>query len=112
MPAAKKPFNLLLYQKSAICDLIIFGIYSVLENKGECTFERLTKECFSLFSKAFSFSKYSQWPDARKLDRPLRDLRKKKLIVGDPATSFSLTKTGKKLAEEIGKRFRQKELFK
>ncbi len=111
MPAAKKPLNTLLYQKSAISDLIIFGIYSVSESKGECTFERLAKECFSLFPKAFSFSKYSQWPDTRKLDRPLRDLRKKKMVVGDPTTNFSLTKAGKKLAEEIGKRFRQKELL-
>jgi len=92
--------------------LILFSIYSVISNRERCSFERLIKECFSLFPEIFCFSKYYQWPDSRKLDRPLRTLRQRKLIKGDPKNYFSLTKTGQKIAEEIAKTFRQRKLFK
>lgn len=101
-----------LYKKAHVTDLILFGINSVIENKEKCTFERLIKECLTLFPETFSFSKYPQWPDSRKLDRPLRALRKRKLIFGDPKTSFFLTKLGKKIAIETAKTFRQRKLFK
>jgi len=101
-----------LYKSKPINSLILYSIYSVIENKEKCTFERLVKECFALFPKAFIFSRYFQFPDSRKLDRPLRSLRRKKLILGNPKTAFSLTKSGKKLAEEIVKAFRQRKLFK
>lgn len=107
-----KNFDGELYKKARITDLIIFGINLIIENKEKCTFERLIKECFTLFPEAFSFSKYPQWPDSLKLDRRLRSLRKRKLISGDPKTSFSLTKLGKTIALETSKTFRQRKLFK
>ena len=124
----KKTFDGQLYKKAKITDLILFGINSVIEgdedksssspfatareNKEKCTFERLIKECFTLFPESFSFSKYPQWPDSLKLDRQLRTLRKRKLITGDPKTSFFLTKLGKKIGLETAKTFRQRKLFK
>lgn len=108
----KKSFDEGLYKKVRIGDLILFGINSIVGNKEKCTFERLIKECFTFFPETFSFSKYPQWPDARKLDRPLRLLRKRKLITGDPKTYFSLTKLGRKIALETAKTFRQRKLFK
>lgn len=105
-----KVFDEELYKRKSINNLILFGIYSVIEKKEKCTFEKLIKECFTLFPKAFSFPQYQKWPDSRKLDRPLRTLRKRRLIAGNPKTSFSLTKSGKKLAEETVKTFRQKKL--
>ena len=92
--------------------LILFSIYSVTSNREKCDFERLIKECFTLFPENFSFSKYPDWPDSRKLDRPLRTLRQRKLIKGDPKTFFTLTKTGQKIAIETAKNFRQRKLFK
>ena len=80
--------------------LIIFGIYSVVTKKEECTFERLIKECFTLFPKVFGMSRYPQWPDTLKFDRDLRKLREQGLIIGNPKISFSLTKFGEKLAKE------------
>lgn len=112
MPKKVKAFDEELYKKVSLTDLILFGINSVIENKEKCTFERLIKECFTFFPKAFRFSHYSQWPDSRKLDRQLRTLRNKKLIIGDPKTSFSLTKLGKKMAIETARAFRQSKLFK
>ncbi len=107
-----KIFDEELYKKTHLTDLILFGINLIIENKEKCTFERLIKECFTLFPEAVSFSKYPQWPDSRKLDRPLRALRKRKLITGDPKISFFLTKLGKKIAIETSKTFRQRKLFK
>ncbi len=86
-------------------------MYSLnLDNK-DCSFEDLVDECFTLFPKSFDFPYHHQWPDARKLDRPLRQLRKKKLIKGDPKSFFSLTKLGKKKAKDTAATLRQKRLF-
>ena len=103
----KKAFVSELYKRVSIYDLILFGVYSVNSKKEKCTYERLVKECFILFPKSFSFSEIPNWPDARKLDRSLRTLRKKKLITGDPKNVFALTKLGRGLAENTGKIFRQ-----
>ena len=80
-------------------------------NNAECTFERLIKKCFDLFPKVFGFSKYPQWPDSRKLDRPLRTLRNRRFITGGPKMVFSLTKEGKKKSLEIIKILRQGKLL-
>jgi hypothetical protein len=100
-----------LYKRESINNLIIFAIYSLTKNGKECTFENLVKRCFFLFPKTFSFYKFSKWPDTRKLDRPLRTLRNKKLITGDPKTFFSLTKRGRQMALEIAKNFSQRKLL-
>ncbi len=106
----KKSIDGELYSRISTNDLILFSIYSVMAKKEKCTFERLVKECFILFPKAFSFSRISKWPDSRKLDRPLRTLRKRRLITGGPKNFFSLTKLGRKTAEEAAKTFRQRKL--
>lgn len=104
------PFDPKVYEDIGIADLILFSMYSLSSKKEECTFERLVKECFALLPKAFGFPNYPQWPDSRKLDRSLRSLRQKKLIKGDPKTSFSLTKLGEKEALRIEKKLKQKRL--
>lgn len=110
MVKRKKSIEEELYRKVSTNDLILFSIYSVMAKKEKCGFERLVKECFILFPKSFSFLGISKWPDSRKLDRPLRTLRKRKLITGDPKSFFSLTKLGRKTAEEVAKTFRQRKL--
>jgi len=101
----------LIFDKNPINDLILFGIYSVVINNEICSFERLIKECFILFPKAFGFARYPLWPDSRKLDRPLRSLRGKKLIKGDSKIEFFLTQEGREKAQEIGKSLRQGKLL-
>lgn len=81
-------------------NLIVFGIRSVIRCDEGCSLERLVKECFTLFPKAFGFSRYPEWPDSLKFDRPLRTLRGRNWIVGGAKTMFSLTRFGEAVAEE------------
>lgn len=99
------------YKKASINALILFGIFSLSEDNKKCSFAVLTERCFILFPKAFSLPGYTKWPDARKLDRPLRTLRNGKMIIGNPKETFTLTKKGKKRALEISKIFRQGKLL-
>jgi len=107
----KKSNKNLAFDKTSINDLILFSIYSVIVNNEICSFERLLKECFTLFPEAFGFARYPLWPDSRRLDRPLRSLRDGKLIKGDPKTEFFLTKEGKEKAQQIAKILRQGKLL-
>ena len=92
-------------------DLILFCIHSVAINNEKCSFERLIKECFTLFPETLKFERYPIWPDSRKLDRPLRALRNEKLIIGDPKTYFMLTDSGERKAADISKALRQGKLL-
>lgn len=112
MEKTKKSNHQYSSDQTSIPELILFSMYSVVSRGESCDFERLVKECFTLFPKSFGFLEYPQWPDARKLDRPLRDLRERKLIKGDPKTVFSLTKNGETAAGEIANFIKQKRLFK
>ncbi len=95
----------------SVNDLILFCIHSVAANNEQCSFDRLIKECFTLFPETLRFERYPIWPDSRKLDRPLRALRDERLIIGDPKTIFLLTKQGQKKAGEISKALRQGKLL-
>lgn len=89
------------YEKISLLDLILISIYFIVQNKETCTFERLVAECFQRFPNLFSFKRYPQWPDATKLDRPLRSLRKQGFIVGKPTNKFDLTNFGRAKIKSI-----------
>lgn len=105
-----KKFECEIYFKLGINNLILFSIYSLEERKQKCDFESLAKECFELFPRSFCFKSIKKWPDSRKLDRPLRELRIKKLIAGSPESLFSLTKLGRESIEGIVKNLGQRKL--
>jgi len=100
-------FNEEVYKNIQKSHLILFGLYSAVTKKEECTSERLVKECFVLFPKVFGMSRYPQWPDTLKFDRDLRKLREQGLITGNPKISFSLTKFGEKLARDTEEFFKK-----
>jgi hypothetical protein len=95
----------------SVNDLILFCVHCVVANNEQCSFERLVKECFTLFPDTLKFERYPIWPDSRKLDRPLRALRDAKLIIGHPKTYFMLTKSGERRAEAISKTLKQGRLL-
>ena len=63
-----------------------------------------------MFPENFSLISYPECPDSRKIDRPIRTLRNKKLIKGNPKIVFSLTIYGKKIAINLSKMYRQRKL--
>ena len=95
------PYNENVYKSIDVSDLILFSVYLVTKSKEKCTFERLVAECFNNFPKVFAFKRYPQWPDALKLDRQLRTLREKGLIIGNARSYFSLTKFGRLEAAKV-----------
>ncbi len=95
----------------SVNDLILFCIHSIVANNEQCSFDRLIKECFTLFPETLRFDRYPIWPDSRKLDRPLRALRQEKLIIGDSKTILMLTNEGQKKATNIFKALRQGKLL-
>lgn len=95
----------------SVNDLILFCVHSIVSNSEQCSFERLVKECFTLFPETLMFPRYPVWPDSRKLDRPLRALRNEKLIIGDPKSYFILTKLGEEKATGVAKALRQGKLL-
>ena len=107
----RQPIRNLDFSKVSVEDVILFCIHSVVANSEQCSFERLVKECFTLFPEMLKFTRYPIWPDSRKLDRPLRALRDDKLIVGDPKTYFILTELGETKAAVVSKLLRQGKLL-
>jgi hypothetical protein len=95
----------------SVNDLILFCMHSIIISNEQCSFERLIKECFTLFPDILKFERYPIWPDSRKLDRPLRALRKEDFIEGDPKTFFVLTDKGQKRSAEVYKSLRQGKLL-
>ncbi len=89
---------------------MLFSLYLALDKNKKCTFSRLVKKCFLSFPEIFSFSDIAEWPDSRKLDRPLRILKEEKMIKGELQGSFQLTKKGEKKAKEISGRLAQMRL--
>lgn len=99
-----------IYQKVSINDLVLISLDRFKDPGERVLFDDLLKECFNLFPQKFNFPKNPKWPDARKLGRPIRGLRKKKLVVGNPKQGFSLTKIGRKKGLEAMNFLRQKKL--
>jgi len=95
----------------SVNDLILFCIHAIVSNSEQCSFDRLVKECFTLFPDTLKFTRYPIWPDSRKLDRPLRALRIEKLIIGDSKTYFMLTRSGEEKAVFVAKALRQGKLL-
>jgi hypothetical protein len=89
--------------------LILVCLYRLFQRKEEAEFENLLEECFQQFPKKFVFSNHS-WPDARKLDRPLRHLQESGFVFQDDSRFF-LTKKGKTQGEKIIKKLYQEKLF-
>ncbi len=97
-------------QKTSINDLIVLALYLLEKKKENIGFEKLLEKCFKLAPQLISFKEHN-WPDSRKLSRPLRSLREERLIQGNPKTSFSLTKKGKEEALRIKKKLYQGKLL-
>lgn len=98
-----------IYENISFNDLILVSFYQLTNDFKEVNFETLLQRCFERFPSKFKFINLP-FPDARKLDRPLRSLRVEKLVKDGEAGLFCLTKTGEKRALEIINFLRQTKL--
>jgi predicted transcriptional regulator len=89
--------------------LILLSLYNLSQKRKKVDFEDLLEECWKQFPSTFLFS-HHQWPDARKLDRPIRQLKEKGFLFKNNG-DFRLTKRGETLIRQLRKSLRQKKLF-
>lgn len=97
----KSPFDESTYTGVSLTKLTIFAISEIAENGEECAYERVVKECFTLFPKRFSLQRYPQWPDGARVKIEILRCRDNGWVTGNEKKGFQITHTGKRLAQEI-----------
>ena len=97
----KSLFNESIYTEVSLTKLTIFAIAKIVESGEECAYERVVKECFTLFPKRFSFQRYPDWPDGTRVKIEILRCRDKGWVTGNEKKGFQLTSMGRRVAEEV-----------
>lgn len=97
----KREFNESIYSSISLTKLTIFAIHKITNNGEECAYERVVKECFTLFPKRFSFQRYSEWPDGSRIKIEILRCRDNGYITGKEKNGFQITLLGKRVAQEV-----------
>jgi len=97
----KRQFNESIYNSISLTKLTIFAIYEINNNGEECAYERVVKECFTLFPKRFSFQRYSEWPDGSRIKIEILRCRDNGYVTGNEKNGFQITLLGKRAAQEV-----------
>lgn len=102
-----KSFDESIYTSVSLTKLTIFAISRIAQNGEECAYERVVKECFSLFPKRFSFQRYPDWPDGTRVKIEILRCRDKGWLTGNEKNGFQITSLGKRVADEVLKELKQ-----
>jgi len=97
----KRQFNESIYSSISLTKLTIFAIDEINNNGEECAYERVVKECFTLFPKRFSFQRYSEWPDGSRIKIEILRCRDNGYVTGKEKNGFQITLLGKRVAQEV-----------
>ena len=90
------------YEAIGVDQLLTYCVKQVLNNKEECTLERLIYECYTRFPKKFSLSRYPQWPDSTRIYRSWRRCQGvNKWLTGSAQEGFRITNKGEPIVQEI-----------
>jgi len=100
-------FNEKIYTSLSLTKLTIFAISKIAENGEECAYERIVKECFTIFPKRFSFQRYPDWPDGTRVKIEILRCRDKGWVTGNEKKGFQLTSMGRRVADEVLKELQQ-----
>ena len=100
-------FDESIYTGVSLTKLTGFAISKIAKNGEECAYERVVKECFSLFPKRFSFQRYPDWPDGTRVKIEILRCRDKGWLTGNEKNGFQITSLGKRVAEEVLKELKQ-----
>lgn len=97
----KRQFNESIYTSISLTKLTIFAIHEIANYSEECAYERVVKECFTLFPKRFSLQRYSEWPDGSRIKLEILRCRDNGYITGNEKNGFQITLLGKRVAQEV-----------
>lgn len=103
----KNNFNENIYTSISLTKLTIFAISEITKKNEECAYERVVKECFTLFSRRFGFQRYPQWPDGSRIKIEILRCRDKGWITGNEKSGFQITLLGKRAAQEVLKELQE-----
>ena len=103
----KRAFDESIYTEVSLTKLTIFAISKIDEGGEECAYERVVKECFSLFPKRFSFQRYPEWPDGTRVKIEILRCRNKGWVTGNEKKGFKVTAMGRRVADEVLKELQQ-----
>lgn len=97
----KKEFDENIYTSISLTKLTLFAINEIANSGEECAYERVVKECFTLFPKRFSFRRYSEWPDGSRIKIEILRCRDKGWVTGNEKNGFQITSLGRRVAQEV-----------
>lgn len=97
----KKQFDERIYSSISLTKLTILAINEIVSNGEECAYERVVKECFTLFPKRFSFQRYPEWPDGTRVKIEILRCRDNGWVTGNEKRGFQITLLGKRVAQEV-----------
>ena len=97
----KKQFDERIYSSISLTKLTILAINEIVSNREECAYERVVKECFTLFPKRFSFQRYTEWPDGTRVKIEILRCRDNGWVTGNEKNGFQITLLGKRAAQEV-----------
>jgi hypothetical protein len=97
----KKEFCEKIYTLLPLTKLVIFAISEIDNIKEECAYERIVKECFTLFPKRFSFQRYPEWPDGNRVKIEILRCRNNGWVTGNEKKGFHITSLGRRAAQEV-----------
>lgn len=97
----KKQFDERIYNSISLTKLAILAINEIVSNGEECAYERVVKECFTLFPKRFGFQRYPEWPDGTRVKIEILRCRDNGWVTGNEKNGFQITLLGKRAAQEV-----------
>ncbi|MBT9150049.1 MAG: hypothetical protein DDT40_00215 [candidate division WS2 bacterium] len=103
----KRQFDESIYTSISLTKLTIFAIHEIANNGEECAYERIVKECFTLFPKRFSFRRYPEWPDGSRIKIEILRCRDNGWVTGNEKNGFQITLLGKRAAQEVLKELQE-----
>ena len=86
----KSLFDESIYTEVSLTKLTIFAISKIDEGGEECAYERIVKECFTLFPRRFSLHRYPEWPDGARVKIEILRCRDNGWITGNEKKGFQI----------------------
>lgn len=89
------------YYSLSLTKLTIYAINEIVNKGEECAYERVVRECFTLFPKRFSFQRYPEWPDGTRVKIEILRCRDNGWVTGNEKRGFQITLLGRRVAQEV-----------